>query len=113
MSDSQEITKATAKSINDIKILKTTKQLDTIQLDLESPRMKEAMSNLGFTKENLKMGASKKPEKEDDDVSKLRYEHFQNRLLTTINKIIAERNRIKMSHYKKLISKIQGENDKK
>lgn len=113
MSESQEITKVTAKSINDIKILKSTKQLETTQLDLESPRLKEAMSNLGFTRENLKMSTLKKMDKDDDDVVKLRYEHFQNRLLNTINKIITERNKIKMSHYKKLISKIQGENDKK
>ena len=109
MSEIQEFAKTTAKSVNDIKPLKNLKQLENVHLDLNSPRICRAMGNLGLTKENLKPTDIEVV----DDITQLRYEHFQNRLMDTINKIIIERSKIKMSQYKELINKMNQENDKK
>ena len=38
---------------NDIKDLNSFKQLNSLRLDLESPRMQKAMFNLGITAEEL------------------------------------------------------------
>lgn len=109
MSDDPEVANVTRKSINDIKPLKIVKQLETVQLDLASPRLQQAMKNFGFTKENLKLPNMQVV----DDITKLRFEHFQNRLLETINKLLVERNRIKMDQYRELIRKMNIETDKK
>ena len=46
-----ELPEAPAKSKNDIKPLKNFRQLNKVNLDLESPRWKEAMKNLGISRE--------------------------------------------------------------
>ena len=71
-----------------MKPLTSIKQLDTLQIDTNSPRFQKAMQNLGFTKENLKPTTIEVV----DDITQLRYEHFQNKLMNTINRIIVGKN---------------------
>jgi len=109
MSEGQEIIKPSGKSVNDIKPLKNIKQLDTLQLDLDSPRFQTAMATLGLKKSNLKPTDIEVV----DDITNLRFEHFQNRLLETINKILMERNRMKMEKYRSMMTKMNYDIDKK
>ena len=109
MNEDPEVINTTRKSINDIKPLKNVKQLDSVQLDIGSPRLQIAMKNLGLTKESLKMPNMKVV----DDITRLRFEHFQGRLLDTINKVLIERNGIKLSQYRELIRKMNMETDQK
>ena len=51
--ENQEALKVPKKSINDIKPLKFIKQLETLQLDLRSPRLVEAWRNLGISPKSL------------------------------------------------------------
>jgi len=46
--DPAEVVKTTKKSLNDIRPLKSIKQLDNLQLDINSPRFIRAMDNIGF-----------------------------------------------------------------
>lgn len=46
--DPAEVVKTTKKSLNDIRPLKSIKQLDNLQLDINSPRFIHAMDNIGF-----------------------------------------------------------------
>ncbi len=38
---------------NDIRDIKTVKQLEKVELNFDSPRLKQAMSNLGVSKEDV------------------------------------------------------------
>ena len=110
MSDeTHDMMRSSRKTQNDIKPLKSLKQLETLQLDLNSPRLQKALKNLGLTKANLK------PKSVDvtDDLSELRFKHFQNKLLDTVNKVLIERNNIKLQDYRDLLAQMNINLEKK
>ena len=91
---------------NEIKEIRNYKQLDKVDLDFDSPRMKMALHNLGCSKEecikkylflviNIYRERSEFDRKGvDDDVINLRFKHYQNRLIDILNRILEERRRI-------------------
>lgn len=100
--ESEDVAKIGRKSQNDIKDLTSIKQLDNLQLDLTSPRLKRAAELQGIPLEILK-----KPLKKDfrdktvsKDIVELRYKHAQEKLLERINKILRERRRIIRESYR-------------
>ncbi|CDW79915.1 UNKNOWN [Stylonychia lemnae] len=92
---------------NDIREIRTIKQLYKVDLDFESPRMKKAMFNLGVSQEECI-----KKEREDfvkrgldEDVINLRFKHHQYSLIDTLNRILEERRRISNLHLHPQIKK--------
>lgn len=83
---------------NDVRPLKHVKQLEKLDLDLDSPRLKLAIKNLGVSPAELKLRTKEfflqKPQ-DDEDVVKIRYKHHQNGLLALVNRLLDEREEIK------------------
>ena len=75
----------------------TLRQLATVNLDLDSPRLMQAMERLGYVRSDLEKKDKKNFSKwdVDHDVTDIRYEHYQKRLMESINCVILERQRIK------------------
>eukprot|EP00347_Sterkiella_histriomuscorum_P015905 403355238 len=90
---------------NDIKDIRSYKQLDKVELDLESPRLKQACHQLGISLTEL----SKKKRDDfvqkglDEDLINLRFKHFQQRLIDTINNVLQERRQIKIKQMQKAL----------
>lgn len=85
------------KSINNIPNLTTIQQAETVIIDLDSPRFKQAMDNLHYTKEDFAKKRTFKENADDDkDVIKLRKKHYYSRMLNVINECLDERRRIKV-----------------
>jgi hypothetical protein len=101
-----DISKITRKSPNDIRPLKNIRQLETLQLDMNSPRWQKACKTLGFTNKNFMTVQKQIAEesKSNDDISELRKKHFQNKLIEIINRVLAERKRIKIEEYRQVMA---------
>jgi hypothetical protein len=83
---------------NDIKEIRSIKQLNQVNLDLDSPRIKQAMENLGITENELfkkELQDFEQPGVEAEVIT-LRHKHYQSRLVETINMVLEERKRIKL-----------------
>mmetsp|Transcript_40541 Transcript_40541/g.39059 ORF Transcript_40541/g.39059 Transcript_40541/m.39059 type:complete len:86 (+) Transcript_40541:135-392(+) len=78
-------------------MVKSIKQLETIELDLYSPRLQKACVNLGIPlRDCIKWRKEHFVEKDlSEDIIELRYKHHQNRLIDTINRVLDERRKIK------------------
>ena len=95
---------------NEIKEIKNYKQLEKIDFDFDSPRFKKALYNLGVSKEEcmkkyftlgnhifisfFRERSEFERKGVEEDIINLRYKHYQNRLIDTINRILEERRRI-------------------
>ena len=85
------------KSKNDIPILQNIQQAEKVELDPESPRLKQAMENLHLTKEDLyKKTNFRLSSDEGQDVIELRKKHFFGRYIDVINQLLVERRKISM-----------------
>ncbi len=86
------------RSKNDLKLpIKTLRQLDRLDLDLESPKLRLACHNLGISpRECLKKRREEfySPGGVDEDVVELRFKHFRARQMDTINRVLEERRQI-------------------
>jgi hypothetical protein len=82
---------------NDIKEIRNYKQLEKVDLDFDSPRMKKALHNLGVSKEECMKKERSEFDKKglDEDIVNLRFKHHQNRLIDILNRILEERRKIK------------------
>lgn len=71
--------------------------LEKLDLDLDSPRLKIAIENLGITVDELILLPRESFEKPglNEDLVKIRYNHHRNRMFETVNTLIEERSRIK------------------
>lgn len=78
---------------NDINQLTKLRHLAKCNLDLDSPRLCEALDNLGIDKWELKKKEINEFAKKgvNQDVIKLRFDHYQQRLIDTINRVLEER----------------------
>ena len=94
------------RKVNDIRSIKHPKTLDRLFLDFESPRMKEAMSNLGVTFKEMRVKGKKEFEKKgvEKDLAELRYNHYRERLLDLYNRVLEERHNIKVAQHKRALS---------
>jgi hypothetical protein len=90
------------KPSNDIKDLRSLKQINKLKLDYDSPRLQKACFNLGVTVEELKMQDRATFEEKGvaKDVVDLRYKHFKSRLLDTVNRVLQQRRDIKINDHK-------------
>ena len=85
------------KSKNNIPILTTVQQAEMVELDLDSPRMIQAMDILQITPEDLEKKTNFRLHPNDDkDVLELRKKHFFSRYMDTINSLLLERRKVKM-----------------
>ena len=75
---------------NDIKEIRHERQLDKLNLNLDSPRMKQAREDLGIPLEECIRKDRSFFEKKglEPDIVDLRFKHFQGRLIDTLNKIL-------------------------
>ena len=87
---------------NDIRALTRPKQIRLVKLDLDSPRMIQAMKNIGLTRDDLDTkkrpedfmysskvaGQPMSPNEYDENVVDLRFRHYQQRLMDRINKVV-------------------------
>ena len=82
---------------NDIKEIRNHKQLEKVDFDFDSPRMKKALHNLGVSKEECMKKERSEFDKKglDEDIVNLRFKHHQNRLIDILNRILEERRKIK------------------
>jgi len=88
----------TPKVNNNIATLKSVKHLRLVRFDLDSPRMTEAMRNLGLIKEDLNCKKTRDDfPSEDTRITELHFNYYQNRLLETINSLLIERKKVKNS----------------
>lgn len=78
---------------NNIRDIRSVKQLEKVNLDFESPRLKKAMDDYGITQAECEKKERFEFEKKgvDPDVVDLRFKHYQGRLIDTINQIIERR----------------------
>lgn len=85
------------KKNNDLKEIRTIKQLERVNLDFDSPRLKQAMNNLGISIDECINKERSDFEKKgvDKDVIDLRFKHYKNRLIETLNMVLNERKNIK------------------
>ena len=118
---------------NDIRQLVRPGQIRLVNLDLDSPRMQEAMKNLGYEKEDLDTrkrkddfyeqsdgmpsplgrnpkAASKElktisPGQVEDELIKLRFKHYQDCLMDRINRVLQARKQIKMRRHTRDVMK--------
>ncbi|CDW80526.1 UNKNOWN [Stylonychia lemnae] len=76
--------------------IKTIKQIDSINLDIESPLFKKACKNLGINPiECLSHPQESFQQKGvSQDVIDLRWKHYRSRLFQTINEVLEERTRL-------------------
>ena len=81
---------------NDIRDIRTIRQLGRVNLDYDSPRLRQAMDDLGVSMDAVTKQEKSNFEKKgvDPDVIELRYKHFQARLIDTINRVIEQRREI-------------------
>lgn len=92
----EEETRRKRRAKNDIRDIRSFKQLDKVDLELDSPRFTQAADNLGISISECR----KKPfdhfakKGVDADLADLRYKHFQSRLIDTINRVLQERRTI-------------------
>ena len=96
----------TPKKRNDIRELRSVRQLKFVNLDLDSPTISDAMIQLGLERDDLdteKTIEDFMPNKSHqpilDQVVKLRFRHYQKRLVETINKVIEKRKLIKQRQH--------------
>lgn len=90
------------KSKNNIPLLSSPQQAEAVDLDLESPRFKQAMENLQFTAEDFKKKYHRKNNQSDfrthpndtKDVLEIRKKHYYSRMMDTINQVLVERRKI-------------------
>ena len=83
------------KSINNIANLTTLHQAETVSIDIDSPRFKQAMENLHYTRKDFVRKRNFKENPDDDrDVIRLRKHHYYSRLMNVINERLNERRRI-------------------
>mgnify|MGYP007004898253 FL=1 len=112
---------------NDIRPLVRSAQIRLVNLDLDSPRMREAMLSLGYEKEDLDTRKRKEHFRDDpegecrapspkgkdplaaskdlkfntidnvnEELVKIRYKHYQDRLMDKINRALNARKQIKI-----------------
>lgn len=87
---------------NDIKPLTLAKQIRTVCLDLDSPRMKQAMERLGLVNDDLNnmkrmddfafdydKNGDRLPA--DNKIVEMRFKHYQRKMMERINRVVAER----------------------
>lgn len=81
---------------NDIPHIRKLRQLERVNLNFDSPRLKEAMDDLGVTVEELQKKERSHFEKKgvDPEVVDLRFKHYQGRLIDTLNRVGAQRRKI-------------------
>ena len=85
----------TPKINNNIAPLKKTKHLKLVKFDLDSPKMAEAIKNLGLIHEDLNTKLTKEDFAHiDPKITDLRFKHYQRQLLDTINQVLTERKRL-------------------
>lgn len=78
---------------NDIPHIRKYRQLERVNLGFDSPRLKQAMDDLGVTPDELEKKERVDFEKKgvDPDVVDLRFKHFQGRLIDTLNRVSQQR----------------------
>jgi hypothetical protein len=93
--DPKKEEKKKPKSKNNIPNLKDTQQAEIVELDLDSPRLIQAMENLRFTKEDFEKKHNFRNLPDDGkDVLELRKKHYYTRVMENINHVLEERRRI-------------------
>lgn len=72
--------------------------MEKVNLDFDSPRLKEAMNNLGISIDECQNKEKSDFEKRgvDQDIIDLRFKHYKNRLIETLNMVLNERKQIKI-----------------
>lgn len=67
-----------------------------MKFDLDSPKMAEAIRNLGLVNEDLNTQLKRENFPHDDQrVTELQFKHYQRQLLETINNVLIERKRLR------------------
>lgn len=83
------------KHTNNMNYLKKPYQIKLCRFDLDTPKMKEAMITLGLVKEDLittkVLGDFYHP---DDAIANIRFKHYRNHMMETVNQLLAERRKI-------------------
>ncbi|CDW87200.1 UNKNOWN [Stylonychia lemnae] len=77
--------------------IKNFKQFEKLEMDLDSPTLRQAMINLGIPKEDLQKKTRENFAESgaDDKVVDLRYKHYQNKMIQIINQLYQERKKVK------------------
>lgn len=74
------------KHTNNMNFLKKSYQIKLCRFDFETPKMKEAMINLGLVKEDLNttkvLNDFYHP---DETIASIRFKHYRNHMMETVN----------------------------
>jgi hypothetical protein len=102
MDKEKDATVAKRKNHNNIKAIGNPKTLKYLNLDLNSPMMRDAMNQLGLEDNDLdysKCVEDFKPKKGEapclDKIVTMRYNHYRDRCIETINRVLDKRRTIK------------------
>ena len=77
--------------------MKKTRHLRLVKFNLDSPRMAEAMLNLGLVKEDIDTKKTRNDfPAEDVRVTELQFQYYQKRMVETINSLLQERRKVRI-----------------
>lgn len=103
--DTKKEEKKKPRSKNNIPLLTTPQQAEAVELDLNSPRLKQAMENLQFTPQDFKKKYNRRQKSDfrqhpndGKDILEIRKKHYYARMMDNINQILIERRRISKAH---------------